>query len=120
MSANNGIGPSGFIYKVLLWKEDKYMAGILSVDYEGAKDNVVTPIQTEIGNLAQAASEISRLMGELPNYWSGTSYDTADAKYHDEYQDFIEVKVPEIMGEFNQYMQDCLDKLKETDENLAR
>ena len=85
-------------------EEDKYMAGILSVDYEGAKDNVVTPIQTEIGNLAQAASEISRLMGELPNYWSGTSYDTADAKYHDEYQDFIEVKVPEIMGEFNQYM----------------
>jgi len=95
------------------------MAGILSVDYEGAKDNVVTPIQTEIANLEQAAKEISRLVTELPNYWSGTSYEAADKRYHDEYKDFIELKVPEIMAEFNQYMQECLDKLKETDENLA-
>lgn len=93
--------------------------GNLSVDYDGASSNVITPIQSEIEKMEDAAATITKLMGDLASYWSGTSFDAAERTYQDDYKGFIEVKVPETMEEFKNYIQGCLDKLKETDESLA-
>lgn len=93
--------------------------GNLNVDYDGANTNVITPIQSEIEKMEDAAATITKLMGDLASYWSGNSFDKAEQTYQDDYKGFIEVKVPETMEEFKNYIQGCLDKLKETDESLA-
>ena len=93
--------------------------GNLSVDYDGASSNVITPIQSEIEKMEDAAATITKLMGDLASYWSGTSFEAAENTYQEEYKDFIETKVPTTMEEFKNYIQNCLDRLKETDEALA-
>jgi uncharacterized protein YukE len=91
----------------------------LNVDYDGANINVITPIQSEIEKMEDAAATITKLMGDLASYWSGKSFNKAVQTYQDDYKGFIEVKVPETMEDFKNYIQGCLDKLKETDESLA-
>ena len=94
--------------------------GNLSVDYDGANINVITPIQSEIEKMEDAAATITKLMGDdLALYWSGTAFEKAVRTYQDDYKEFIEVRVPKTMEEFKNYIQGCLDKLKETDESLA-
>ena len=49
--------------------------GNLSVDYDGASSNVITPIQSEIEKMEDAAATITKLMGDLASYWSGTAFE---------------------------------------------
>ena len=60
--------------------------GNLSVDYDGASSNVITPIQSEIEKMEDAAATITKLMGDLASYWSGTAFDKAVQTYQDDYK----------------------------------
>ena len=69
--------------------------GNLSVDYDGANINVITPIQSEIEKMEEAAATITKLMGDLALYWSGFSFDKAEKTYQDDYKNYIilEIKI---------------------------
>lgn len=65
------------------------------------------------------ATEINSSMDELPNYWEGAAYDNARSTYEEEYQTLLTTTVPEAVGNFRDYINQCMEKIIEIDEQLA-
>ena len=58
-------------------------------------------------------------MDELPNYWEGAAYDNARSTYEEEYQTLLTTTVPEAVGNFRDYINQCMEKIIEIYEQLA-
>lgn len=82
-------------------------------------EECVKKINTAIEQLSQAASDIDSSMNELPNHWEGAAYDKARATYEEEYQTLLIKTVPDAVGNFRDYINQCMDKIIEIDEQLA-
>lgn len=85
----------------------------------GGIEECVKKINSAIEQLTSAATEINSSMGELPNYWEGAAYDNARATYEEEYQTLLITTVPEAVGNFRDYINQCMEKIIEIDEQLA-
>ena len=88
------------------------------VERAGIED-CVKKINAAIEELTTAAGEIDKAMQELPNYWEGAAYDAANTTYMDQYQTLLTTTVPEKVGEFRDYINTCMDKIIEIDQQLA-
>ena len=85
----------------------------------GGIEECVKKINSAIEQLTSAATEINSSMDELPNYWEGAAYDNARSTYEEEYQTLRTTTVPEAVGNFRDYINQCMEKIIEIDEQLA-
>ena len=88
------------------------------VERNGIED-CVKKINSAIEELRTAAGEIENAMKELPNYWEGAAYDNANQTYVEHYQTLLTQTVPEKVDEFRDYINACMEKIIEIDEQLA-
>ena len=57
-------------------------------------------------------------MDELPNYWEGAAYDNARSTYEEEYQTLLTTTVPEAVGNFRDYINQCMEKIIEKETGI--
>lgn len=68
----------------------------------------------------KVAVQIDRLIvNQLPEYWKGASADKAQSTYAEEYKNFLQKKVPEMVTALKDYMQDCVKNITDVDNQLA-
>lgn len=83
-------------------------------------DKVIGDVTTKIGEMEDLAKAIDRLIvNQLPNYWGGVSADKAQTTYNDEYKNFLQVKVPEMVSALRDYMDACVKNITDVDNQLA-
>ncbi len=82
-------------------------------------EECVKKVNSAIEQLNAAASEINSSMNELPNYWEGAAYDRARSVYEEEYQTLLTSTVPQAVESFRDYINQCMEKIIEIDEQLA-
>lgn len=88
------------------------------VERSGIED-CIKKVNSAIEQLNSAAAEINSSMNELPNYWEGAAYETARSTYEEEYQNLLTNTVPEAVSNFRDYINQCMEKIIEIDEQLA-
>lgn len=88
------------------------------VERTGIED-CVSKINGAIEELSAAAAEIEKSMNDLPNYWEGAAYDAARTTYEEQYQTLLTTTVPESVESFRDYINTCMAKIIEIDEQLA-
>ncbi len=92
---------------------------MLYLDRPSAED-VIGKVTVKIQEMKDVAGQIDRLIvQELPEYWKGVSSDKAQSTYAEEYKDFLQKKVPDMVSSLNEYMQGCVKSISEVDEQLA-
>ena len=79
----------------------------------------INKVNAAIEMLNGAASDIEKSMNELPEYWEGASYENARKTYEEEYQKLLIQTVPEAVSSFRDYINDCMAKIIEIDNQLA-
>lgn len=82
-------------------------------------ESCISKINSAIEQLNTAASDIEKAMGELPNYWEGDAYNTARNTYEENYQQLLTSTVPKAVEDFNNYINQCKNKIIEIDQQLA-
>ena len=97
-------------------KETRDMA--TRVERSGIEE-CIKKVNEAIDELINASSVIEKSMNELPNHWEGAAYDKARATYEEEYQTLLTTTVPEAVGSFRDYINQCMEKIIEIDEQLA-
>ena len=91
----------------------------LYLDRAGA-EGVVAVINAAIENLKDTANHIDdAIMNQMPEYWRGNAHDKAESTYRDSYQDYLRVKVPEMVDELNKFMNDCVREIANVDAQLG-
>ena len=88
------------------------------VERSGIED-CIFKINNAIDALSSAAAEIERTMNELPSYWEGAAYENARTTYEEQYQTLLITTVPESVSSFRDYINTCMEKIIEIDEELA-
>lgn len=79
----------------------------------------INKVNSAIEVLREAASNINSTMDELPEYWEGAAYDNARDTYEQEYKDLLTKTVPTAVESFRDYIQGCMQKIIELDEQLS-
>ena len=79
----------------------------------------IRKVNEAINELNNAAKEINTSMNELPNHWEGAAYDKARAVYEENYQKLLTNTVPEAVQDFRDYINQCMEKIIELDNQLA-
>ncbi len=93
--------------------------GALYLDKPNA-ENVIKDVTAKIREMEENANQIDRLIAsQLPQYWKGVSADKAQSTYVDEYKNFLQKKVPEMVSALKDYMQECVKSIAEVDNQLA-
>lgn len=82
-------------------------------------EECIKKINQAAEQLTTAAADIDTTMNELPDYWEGAAYDKARDTYDDEYKDLLTKTVPEAVENFSDYINQCMEKIIEIDEQLA-
>lgn len=88
------------------------------LDRDGA-DGCVTDINTQIQALRDAAAAIDTAMGNLQEYWQGTSADKAQTTYDSDYKTMLTETIPNAVDEFKQFMDGCVKAIFDTDQQLS-
>lgn len=82
-------------------------------------EGCIKRVNEAIDELNRAAGEIQKAMDELPEHWEGAAYNTARTTYEDEYQTLLTTTVPNAVVSFRDYINDCMAKIIEIDNQLA-
>ena len=82
-------------------------------------ESCIRKVNEAIEQLNSAAAAIDSAMNELPEYWEGASYDKARATYEEAYRNLLITTVPNAVGDFRDYINGCMEKIIEIDEQLA-
>lgn len=82
-------------------------------------DGCIKRVNEAIDELNRAAGEIEKAMNELPEYWEGAAYNNARDTYESEYQTLLIKTVPDAVSSFRDYINDCMNKIIEIDNQLA-
>ena len=83
-------------------------------------ENVVKKVNTNIEELERVANEIDKLItSELPNYWKGVSADKTQTTYQEDYKNFLQRKVPDMVTSLKDYMDGCVKAIAQVDQELA-
>lgn len=83
-------------------------------------EKVISDVNNKIREMEDNAAQIDRLIAsQLPEYWQGVSADKAQSTYADEYKNFLQRKVPEMVTALKDYMQDCVKSITDVDNQLA-
>lgn len=90
----------------------------IRVDKAGIEGCIKT-INQAIGDLNSAAQAINKAMGRLPEYWEGNAYEKARSTYEGEYKKFLTKDVPETVGSFRNYIDQCMKQIIALDEQLS-
>lgn len=79
----------------------------------------IRKVNAAIEELNNAAKEVNDSMNELPNHWEGAAYDKARAVYEENYQQLLTTTVPKAVEDFRNYINQCMNKIIELDQQLA-
>ena len=83
-------------------------------------DKVIGDVTNRIRDMEDLAKQIDGLIkNQLPNYWGGVSADKAQTTYDEEYKNFLQVKVPEMVSALKDYMDSCVKSITDVDNQLA-
>lgn len=82
-------------------------------------EGCVSKISSAVETLKEAAQSVNSSMNDLPNYWEGSAYDKARSTYEEEYQTLLTKTVPEAVENFNKYIEQCMTKIVELDQQLS-
>lgn len=82
-------------------------------------EGCISKINSAIEELSAAAKTIDGSMGELPNYWEGAAYNKAAETYAQQYQQLLTTTVPQAVEDFKSYINQCMEKIIEIDNQLA-
>lgn len=83
-------------------------------------EKVISDVTKKIHDLETLAGEIDRLIQQqLPDYWKGVAADKAESTYVEQYKDFLQRKVPDMVGSLRDYMQDCVREISNVDSQLG-
>ena len=83
-------------------------------------EKVIGDVTGKIREMEELAVQIDRLIvNQLPEYWKGASADKAQSTYAEEYKNFLQKKVPEMVTALKDYMQDCVKNITDVDKQLA-
>lgn len=93
-------------------------SNVTRVERSGIEE-CIKKINGAIEQLNSAAKEVDNSMNDIANYWEGAAYDNARQTYDEEYRDLLTKTVPEAVGDFKSYIDQCLQKIQELDEQLA-
>lgn len=88
------------------------------VEREGIED-CIRKINDAVEQLNAAAGAIHGSMEELPNYWEGAAYEKARSVYEEEYRQLLTNTVPSAVESFRDYIDKCMEKIIELDQQLA-
>lgn len=88
------------------------------VEREGI-EACISKVNAAIEQLNAAAKEVNDSMNDLPEYWEGAAYDKARSTYESDYQDLLTTTVPQAVESFRDYINQCMEKIIEIDEQLA-
>lgn len=88
------------------------------VEREGI-ESCISKIQGAIEQLQAAAADIDKTMGELPTYWKGAAYDSAQNTYAEEYQTLLTKTVPDSVDSFKQFIDNCKNTIIDIDNQLS-
>lgn len=91
---------------------------VTRVEKEGI-DECMGRVNLAIAALTDAADDIEKAMGALPEYWEGASYNRARQVYEEKYQGFLINTVPNAVAEFRDYINACMAEILEIDSRLA-
>lgn len=86
----------------------------------GGIEACVSTINSAIEDLKTAASAIDRAMNEIGNSWEGDAYNNAMNTYDSDYKTLLTTTIPESVDSFKTYINNCKDKIIETDQQLAK
>ena len=79
----------------------------------------VTMIQTQIGNLQEAASSINSAMLRLSDAWKGASAEKAQTTYETEYRKMLTETIPSTVEELRSFIDGCVQAIFNTDQQLS-
>lgn len=83
-------------------------------------EKVIGDVTSKIREMEELAVQIDRLIvNQLPEYWKGASADKAQSTYAEEYKNFLQKKVPEMVTALKDYMKDCVKNITDVDNQLA-
>ncbi len=82
-------------------------------------ESCINKINAAIEELYSAASSIDASMNELPTYWQGSSSDSAQATYAEEYKTLLTKTVPEAVENFRGFINNCKETIIEVDSQLS-
>lgn len=82
-------------------------------------ESCISKVNTAIEALNDAARDVNQSMNELPNYWEGAAYDKARSVYEEQYQQLLTTTVPKAVEDFRDYINQCMQKIIELDQQLA-
>lgn len=82
-------------------------------------ESCISKVNTAIEALNDAARDVNQSMNELPNYWEGAAYDKARSVYEEQYQKLLTTTVPQAVEDFRDYINQCMQKIIELDQQLA-
>lgn len=83
-------------------------------------EKVIGDVTGKIREMEELAVQIDRLIvNQLPEYWKGASAYKAQSTYAEEYKNFLQKKVPEMVTALKDYMQDCVKNITDVDNQLA-
>lgn len=91
----------------------------LYLDRSGA-EGVVAVVNAAIESLKETANQIDdAIINQMPEYWRGNAHDKAENTYREAYQDYLRVKVPEMVDELNKFMNHCVAEIANVDAQLG-
>lgn len=82
-------------------------------------ESCISKVNVAIEALNQAAKDVNSSMNDLPNYWEGAAYDKARSVYEEQYQQLLTTTVPKAVEDFRDYINQCMQKIIELDQQLA-
>jgi len=94
------------------------MAQVTRVERAGI-EQCVKKINGAIDELMNAAKEIDSSMTEIVSFWEGAAATAATETYQNEYQKLLTSTVPDAVTNFRDYINQCMEKIIEIDEQLA-
>ena len=94
------------------------MGSVTRVERAGIEE-CVKKINGAIESLMDAAKVIDSSMNEIGSHWEGASATQAMETYQSEYQQLLTTTVPEAVSNFRDYINQCMEKIIEIDEQLA-
>ena len=86
---------------------------------QAAAAECVTMIQTQIGNLQEAATSVNTAMLRLAEAWQGASAQKAQDTYECEYRTMLTETIPATVEELRGFIDGCVQAIFNTDLQLS-
>ena len=86
---------------------------------QASANECIKIIQTQIGNMQEAASSVNSAMLRLSEAWQGASAQKAQTTYETEYRTMLTETIPATVEELRSFIDGCVQAIFNTDLELS-